>query len=264
MRRFLVATTVCGVVIAGATIGSAVVLAGLVARIITDPASRTIGALAAPITLLATLWIVRVLTQWQQGRLAQHGASDVIADLSDQVLRTATSAPPRELARRRDDAAAVITRGLDGLRVYFTAYLPSLFLAAILTPATVVVIAFVDWQAAAIVLVALPLVPIFMILIGLATEDRSAAALAAMTTLQARLLDLVAGLPTLRAFGRAEGRPRRSPNWVRRIAVRQWPRCASRSCPRWYSNCWPLSGWPWWQSASECDWCTATFRWRPR
>ncbi|MCG7593460.1 thiol reductant ABC exporter subunit CydD [Mycobacterium sp. PSTR-4-N] len=205
MRRFLVATTVCGVAIAAATIGSAVVLASLVARIITDPASRTLGDLAAPVTLLAALWAVRVLTQWQQGRLAQHGASDVIADLSDQVLRTATALPPRELAERRDNAAAVVTRGLDGLRVYFTTYLPSLFLAAILTPATVVVIATVDWQAAAIVLIALPLIPIFMILIGLATEDRSAAALAAMTTLQARLLDLVAGLPTLRAFGRAEG-----------------------------------------------------------
>ncbi len=205
MRRFLVATTVCGVVIAAATIGSAVVLAGLVARIITDPASRSVGTLVAPIALLAGLWLVRVVAQWQQGRLAQHGASEVIADLSDQVLRTATGLPPRELARRRDDAAAIVTRGLDGLRVYFTAYLPSLFLAAILTPATVAVIAAVDWQAAAIVLVALPLIPLFMILIGLATEDRSAAALAAMTTLQSRLLDLVAGLPTLRAFGRAEG-----------------------------------------------------------
>ena len=95
MRRFLVATTACGVVIAGATIGSAVVLAGLIARIITDPASRTVGALAAPIALLAALWLVRVVTQWQQGRLAQHGASEVIADLSDQVLRTATALPPR-------------------------------------------------------------------------------------------------------------------------------------------------------------------------
>ncbi|MEW5813189.1 MAG: thiol reductant ABC exporter subunit CydD [Actinomycetota bacterium] len=205
MRRFLVATTACGVVIAGATIASAVVLAGLVARILTDPGSRTVAALAMPIAVLVALWVVRVLAQWQQGRLAQRGASAVIADLSDQVLRTATALPPRELARRRDDAAAVVTRGLDGLRVYFTAYLPSLFLAVILTPATVAVIAAVDWQAAGIVLIALPLIPIFMILIGLATEDRSAAALTAMTTLQARLLDLVAGLPTLRAFGRAEG-----------------------------------------------------------
>ena len=56
-----------------------------------------------------------------------------------------------------------------------------------------------------IVLIALPLIPIFMVLIGLATADRSAAALDAMTTLQARLLDLIAGIPTLRALGRADG-----------------------------------------------------------
>ena len=67
------------------------------------------------------------------------------------------------------------------------------------------VIALYDWQAALIVLIALPLIPIFMVLIGLATADRSAAALVAMTTLQSRLLDLVAGLPTLRALGRAQG-----------------------------------------------------------
>src|SRR6201999_567211 len=46
---------------------------------------------------------------------------------------------------------------------------------------------------------------VFMVLIGLATAERSAAALAAMTTLQARVLDLVAGIPTLRALGRATG-----------------------------------------------------------
>lgn len=51
-----------------------------------------------------------------------------------------------------------------------------------------------------IVLIALPLIPVFMVLIGLTTADRSAAALTAMATLQSRLLDLVAGLPTLRAL----------------------------------------------------------------
>ncbi len=74
-----------------------------------------------------------------------------------------------------------------------------------LTPATVVVIALNDLQAALIVLIALPLIPVFMVLIGLATADRSAAAMAAMTTLRSRLMDLIAGIPTLRALGRADG-----------------------------------------------------------
>jgi ATP-binding cassette subfamily C protein CydD len=205
MRHFLLATTVCSVLISGCTIGSAAVLADIVARVITDPADRSLDRLTAPLSILMALWAIRTLVIWQQGRLAQRGASGVIADLAGQVLRTVTALPPRQLATERDDAAAVITRGLDGLRQYFTTYLPALFLAAILTPATVAVIAVYDVESAVIVLVALPLIPIFMVLIGLATADRSAAALKAMTTLQSRLLDLVAGIPTLRALDRIGG-----------------------------------------------------------
>lgn len=205
MRRFLAATTACGLVIAGATIASAVVLADIVAGVITDPAPRGLDVLLLPLSALALLWTIRTGAHWQQGRLAQRGASDVIADLNRQVLTAATMSTPRRLAERRDDAAVLVTRGLDGLRQYFTNYLPALLLAVILTPATVAVIALYDWRSAVIVLVALPLIPIFMVLIGLTTAERSAAALQAMGTLQSRLLDLVAGLPTLRALRRVGG-----------------------------------------------------------
>ena len=180
-------------------------LADIVARVITDPGARSLSGLLVPLSLLLSLWAFRTLVTWQQGRLAQRGASAVIADLSHSVLTATASLSPRELAARRDDAAILVTRGLDGLRLYFTTYLPALFIAAILTPATVAVIAVYDWQSAVIVLIALPLIPIFMVLIGLTTADRSAAALRAMATLQSRLLDLVAGLPTLRALRRVGG-----------------------------------------------------------
>jgi ATP-binding cassette subfamily C protein CydD len=205
MRRYLLGTTACGVLISGCAIASAVVLAQIVAGVITDPADRSMARIATPLSILLLLWTIRTLTQWQQGRLAQSGSSAVIADLSRQVLTSTTSLSPRRLAERRDDAAVLVTRGLDGLRLYFTTYLPALFSAAILTPAAVVVIAAFDWESAVIVLIALPLVPIFMVLIGLTTADRSAAALATMGTLQSRLLDLVAGLPTLRALQRVGG-----------------------------------------------------------
>jgi ATP-binding cassette subfamily C protein CydD len=205
MRRFLVATTVCGMLIAACTLASAVVLAGLVARVITDPAERHLGRMSVSLGILLLLWAIRTAMQWRQGTLAQRGASGVIADLSHQVLNTTATLPPRRLAERRDEAAALVTRGLDGMRPYFTSYLPALFLAAILTPAAVVVIAVFDWQSALIVLVALPLIPVFMVLIGLATRDRTASALAAMTTLQSRMLDLISGLPTLRAVRRVGG-----------------------------------------------------------
>ena len=158
-----------------------------------------------PLSILLALWVVRAVTHWLQARLGQRGASAVIADLSGQVLAAVTARQPSEVAAQRDSAAVVVTRGLDGLRPYFTGYLPTLLLAAILTPATVAVIAIYDLKSMVIVAVTLPLIPLFMVLIGLATAERSAAALAAMTTLQARLLDLIAGIPTLRALGRSRG-----------------------------------------------------------
>ncbi|WP_280831046.1 thiol reductant ABC exporter subunit CydD [Mycolicibacterium frederiksbergense] len=203
MRRHLIAAVACGVTISASTIAAAVVLAHLVAGIIVEPQplNHYTGALIA----VSALFILRAIAHWLQGRLSQHGATAVIGELSSQVLRSVTSAPPRQLAADRDAAAAVVTRGLDGLRPYFTGYLPAVVQAAILTPAAVAVMAWYDLQAAAIVLIALPLIPLFMVLIGLVTAERSAAALAAMTTMQARLLDLVAGIPTLRAVGRAAG-----------------------------------------------------------
>jgi ATP-binding cassette subfamily C protein CydD len=205
LRRFLAATVVCGVVISGCAIASAILLAYIASRVITDPAARTLAQWAPTMSILLSVWAVQTLAQWVQARLGQHGASAVIADLSGRVLAAVTARQPRELASQRDDAAAVVTRGLDALRPYFTAYLPALLLAAILTPVSAMVLCLYDLESALIVVITLPLIPIFMVLIGLATAERSEAALAAMGTLQARLLDLIAGIPTLRALGRATG-----------------------------------------------------------
>ncbi|OCB44522.1 thiol reductant ABC exporter subunit CydD [Mycobacterium vulneris] len=203
MRRHLLATVACGVTISASTIAAAVVLAHIVAAIITEPSAA--AGHGPAIVALSALWLLRAAAHWLQGRLSQRGATAVIGEVSSQVLHTVTSLPPRRLATDRDAAAAVVTRGLDGLRPYFTSYVPAVVQAAVLTPVAVLAMAFYDLQAAAIVVIALPLIPIFMVLIGLVTAERSAAALAAMTTLQARLLDLVAGIPTLRAVGRAAG-----------------------------------------------------------
>jgi len=195
----------CGVVIAGCAIGSAIVLASIAARVVGDTSAHGPSVWFAPLSILLGLWVVRTVTHWLQARLGQRGASAVIADLNGQVLAAVTARQPSELAAQRDAAVVVVTRGLDGLRPYFTGYLPTLLLAAILTPATVAVIAAYDLKSMVIVVITLPLIPVFMVLIGLATADRSAAALDAMTALQARLLDLIAGIPTLRALGRGQG-----------------------------------------------------------
>lgn len=205
LRRHIAATVVCGVIIASCAIANAIVLGHLVARIITEPATRSFEASCTSLSILLAVWVTRTIAQWVQAQLGQHGASAAITELSGQVLDSVTASTPSTLASRRADATTLVTSGLDALRPYFTAYLPALILGAILTPATVIVIACYDVQSAIVVLIALPLIPVFMILIGLTTQQRSAAALASMTTLQARIMDLIAGIPTLRALGRADG-----------------------------------------------------------
>jgi ATP-binding cassette subfamily C protein CydD len=172
LRRYLVAVVGCGVLISGCAIGSAIVLAGIVARAVGEPSAQSLRGWLGPLSILLALWVVRAVTHWLQARLGQRGASEVIADLSGQVLAAVTARQPAELAAQRDAAAVVVTRGLDGLRPYFTGYLPTLLLAAVLTPATVAVIAAYDLKSAVVVAITLPLIPIFMVLIGLATADR--------------------------------------------------------------------------------------------
>lgn len=195
----------CGVVIAATTLAGAVLLAHVIAGVITEPDDRTLQHWTPALFAVAAVFAVRVVAQWVQARLGQAGATAAIADLTERVLRSVTSRDPRLIADHRDDAALLVTRGLDGLRPYYTRYLPALVLAALITPAAVLVMLYNDVQSAIIVLIALPLIPIFMVLIGLVTRDRSAAALRAMGVLQSRTLDLIAGIPTLKALGREAG-----------------------------------------------------------
>ncbi|MBJ7340843.1 thiol reductant ABC exporter subunit CydD [Mycolicibacterium sp.] len=205
MRRHLAATAGCGVIITGTALACAVILAHLLAGIITDPGTRSLSHWSVSLWILLGLWVIRVSAHWMQARLSQRAATAAIAELNRQLLNGITALSPRDLATHRDEAAVLVTRGLDGLRPYYTRYLPTVIQAAVLTPAAVVVMACYDLQAAVIVVIALPLVPLFMALIGLVTADRSAASLKAMGTLQSRLLDLISGIPTLRALGRADG-----------------------------------------------------------
>ena len=205
MRRYVAAATACGAVIASSAIAGAILVAHLIAGVIVGDAPRTLGHWAPLLWTLLGVWLIRCVAVWAQARLGQHGASAVIAELNERVLTAVTALPPGRLASARHEAATLATHGLDGLRPYFTRYLPAVILAAVITPAALIVMAGNDVQSALIVTVALPLIPLFMVLIGLVTRDRSAAALRAMTTLHSRVLDLVAGIPTLRGVGRAEG-----------------------------------------------------------
>ncbi len=204
-RGYLLLTVTLSLVVAAAVIVSAIMIGTVLAGVITDSDSRTIGHWSGELTVLATAVAVRVGATWVHSRYAHRSASRVIGELRAEVLAAATGMTPRELDPRRDETATVLTRGIEGLRAYLTGYLPALLLAVTVTPLTLLVILLTDLTSAVIVVITLPLIPIFMILIGLLTRGKAAASLRTMTALSAQLLDLIAGLPTLRALGRERG-----------------------------------------------------------
>ncbi len=162
--------------------------------------------LATGLPVLITVVVARVLIVWAQERLAHRAGTRVISELREAVVDHAASMGPRWLATGKGtEVVTTVTRGLDGLLPYFVRYIPQLMLAATVTPLMLVVVLGLDWLSALIAALTLPLVPMFMILVGLVTRDRSQKHLEAMERLGARTLDLIAGVPTLRALGRERG-----------------------------------------------------------
>ncbi len=204
-RRYLIVSVLLSLVVTAAIVVAALALARIAAGVITDPGRRALGAWTAELVVLVVAIAARVVATWWQSRLAHRAGARVVSELETSVLAAGAALPPRELDSRRTELAVVIADGLGGLRAYLTGYLPALLLAALVPPIVLAVIAAHDLTAAIIILVTLPLIPIFMILIGLMTQGRADAALTATTRLSDQMLDLFAGMPTLRALGRETG-----------------------------------------------------------
>ncbi len=101
------------------------------------------------------------------------------------------------------EVTVLTTRGVSAAEPYLTRYLPAVVLASVLPVLTLVAIASQDWLSALIVVLTLPLVPLFGALVGLATRDRAEEQWRAMSSLSGHFLDVMRGLPTLVAFRRA-------------------------------------------------------------
>ncbi|WP_162940329.1 thiol reductant ABC exporter subunit CydC [Gryllotalpicola protaetiae] len=96
----------------------------------------------------------------------------------------------------------VATAGLDELDRYYTVFLPTL-VGAVAVPLLVGLrILAADWVSALIVVLTIPLIPVFMALIGLHTRDSVAQATSALARLSDHLVELARGLPVLIGLGR--------------------------------------------------------------
>ncbi|MGI5259081.1 thiol reductant ABC exporter subunit CydD [Streptomyces angustmyceticus] len=225
-RGFLVAVVVLGLAGAGLVIGQAM----LIAEIVVGAFQRHLdaGALATPLALLAAISVGRGLVSWLTELAAHRAGAAAKSELRMRLVeraallgpgaaagRTApggegspqgadTAAGAGTLEMRTGELTTLATRGIDALDDYFARYLPQLGLAVVVPLAVLARIVTGDWISALTIVLTLPLIPLFMVLIGWATQARMDRQWRLLARLSGHFLDVVEGLPTLKVFGRAK------------------------------------------------------------
>ena len=149
--------------------------------------------------------VLRGLATALQDAVSRRSAARVKQELRRQVLHRVAELGPRWLTGQRSGELTTLlgagTEALDGL---FSQYLPQLVLAGVVPAAVLVTLFRADWPSAVIVVVTLPLLPLFLALVGLHTRQQTARQWRQLSALGGHFLDVVQGLPTLRVFGRAQ------------------------------------------------------------
>jgi ATP-binding cassette subfamily C protein CydCD len=202
-RGFLVAVVALGAVGAGLVIAQAMLIAEVVVGAFQH--RMAVSELGTPLLLLATVAVGRALVGWLTELAAHRASAAVKSELRGRLLERAAQLGPGWLSGQRTGSlVALATRGVDALDDYFSRYLPQLGLAVVVPVAVLARIVTEDWVSAAIIVGTLPLIPVFMVLIGWATQSRMDRQWRLLSRLSGHFLDVVAGLPTLKVFGRAK------------------------------------------------------------
>ncbi|WP_432110478.1 thiol reductant ABC exporter subunit CydD [Streptomyces sp. AA1529] len=199
-RLFLAASVALGLAGAGLVVAQAVLLADVVVG-----AYRNGNLEQGALLLLAAVSLARGLVSWLTELAAHRSGAAVKSELRQRLLERATALGPGYLTTQRTgELTTLATRGVDALDDYFARYLPQLGLAVVVPAAVLARIGTADWISAALIVGTLPLIPLFMALIGWATQSRTNRQWKLLTRLSGHFLDVVAGLPTLKVFGRAK------------------------------------------------------------
>lgn len=204
LRRARAVRVALGLDVAAGVVRTALLLVqvALIAHVIaglvddgTRPATPALVTLTAVVAARSALAIV-------VERVGRHAAVATQSALRRELVDRALRPGDGLLIADVPAIAVAAVQGVDGLGVYFGRYLPQAVLAGIVPVVVLVWTATVDIASALIMLVTLPLIPLFGWLIGRSTGDRARENHRALVQLSTHFLDLVRGLPTLRAFNR--------------------------------------------------------------
>lgn len=198
-RGFLVAGVGVGIATAILVICQAWLLSRSVVSIFN---THTLSVAAPLVPWLLLVFVGRAALAWLQSVIAVRTSAAVKSQLRADVV-TAQLSRPTTASASSASLINLVTKGLDALDGYYAKYLPQLGLAATVPLIVGLVILWRDWLSAIIVAVTLPLIPLFMALIGWTTQAATERRFTVQQRLANHFADLVEGLPTLQSFGRA-------------------------------------------------------------
>jgi ATP-binding cassette subfamily C protein CydD len=165
----------------------------------------SLSAVEVPLVLLLAATAGRAAAAWGFEVAGRRAANGVLSTLRIELVERRLRERPAALdGVASAELATVAVAGVDALETTFARYLPQLVLAAVVPTLVLIFVAFVDPLSAGVMLLTLPLVPLFMWLVGRHTERRARERWQTLSLLARHFLDVVRGLPTLRAFGRSE------------------------------------------------------------
>ena len=200
-RGYLAVVVVLGLVLTALVLAQA----GLLARALAG-AAPGVGAVALWPVLVSLLAVVlaRAVAVYGGEAAALRASASVKSQLRRRLAAQVLRLGPAWLGgQRTGEIATLATRGLDALDPYFARYLPQLVLACLVPLAVAVRVALADWISALIIVVTLPLIPVFTVLVGLPARARARRQWLLLARLGGHFLDVVEGLTTLKVFGRA-------------------------------------------------------------
>ena len=201
-RALLALDTTLGIATALAVLLQGTLLALIVARAFGGTQLRSLGL---AFSLLVLAFVARAVCAWGMEVAGRRAAWSVLSELRLALVEKRLRRVPVAVdGTDGAEMATVAVQGVEALEGYFARYLPQAVLAVVVPTLVITWVAIVDLEAALIMLFTLPLVPLFMWLIGRYTEERTRERWEALRHLATHFLDVVRGLPTLRAFGRAE------------------------------------------------------------
>jgi thiol reductant ABC exporter CydD subunit len=206
-RAALAADALLGFAAALLVLAQAVLLARIAARAF---GGAPLAQLTGSLTVLVAVVFARALVAGAFEAVGRWAAGGVLSTLRLELVEARLRQRPT--APDGVESAEVATAGVDGidaLETVFARYLPQIALAVAVPVAVLALVAWIDPLSALLMVLTLPLVPVFMWLVGRYTAHRTRERWQAMALLSGHFLDVVRGLPTLRAFNRGAAQAER-------------------------------------------------------